>query len=58
MEEDYIKNSYSALNNKNYNILKCIYNQYNNKDRILGEEFVKKNKYNKYKCKIIYKKSF
>ena len=52
MEEYCIKNSYSALKDKNYNnIFKCIYSPYNNKVRILGEKFVKKNKY---KCKIIY----
>ena len=52
MDEDYIKNSYNALKDKNYNIFKCIYSPNNNKVRILGEKFVKKNKY---KCKIIYK---
>ena len=53
MEENSIKNSFSVLKNKNYNIVKCIYFQNKNKVRILGEKFVKKNKY---KCKIIYKK--
>ena len=42
MDEDYIKNSYNALMDKNYNIFKCIYSPNNNKVRILGENFVKK----------------
>ena len=52
MEEYCIKNSFSVLKDKNYNIFKCVYCQNNNKVRILGEKFVNKNKY---KCKIIYK---
>ena len=52
MDEDHTTNLYNVLKDKNYNIFKCIYSQNNHKVRILGENFVKKNKY---KCKIIYK---
>ena len=52
MEENYIKNSYRALKDKNYKIFKCIYRPDNKEVRIFGENFVKANKY---KCKIIYK---
>ena len=42
MEEDYIKNSYRALKDKNYKIFECIYRPDNKKVRIFGEKFEKK----------------